>query len=124
MVVGKWVVNGCIKGQVLAEYMDGWIYCLISRQTSKAHQVAPSGCLPGAATRMSVCMHVRAMGVMRQQVKLLATMQADALEPEQWREQLQGAVGVVSCLGGFGSNEFMLKVSTHAKVLWQTALKV
>lgn len=42
-------------------------------------------------------------------------MQADALEPEQWREQLQGAVGVVSCLGGFGSNEFMLKVSTHAK---------
>ena len=37
-------------------------------------------------------------------------VQADALEPEQWREQLQGAVGVVSCLGGFGSNEFMLKV--------------
>lgn len=37
-------------------------------------------------------------------------MQADALEPEQWRDQLQGAVGVVSCLGGFGSNAFMLKV--------------
>ena len=36
-------------------------------------------------------------------------MQADAFEPEQWRDQLQGAVGVVSCLGGFGSNDFMLK---------------
>ena len=44
---------------------------------------------------------------------LVAFMQADALEPEQWRDQLQGAVGVVSCLGGFGSNEFMLKVHTH-----------
>lgn len=42
-------------------------------------------------------------------------MQADALEPEQWREQLQGAVGVVSCLGGFGSNEYMLKVYTCSK---------
>ena len=37
-------------------------------------------------------------------------LQADAFEPEQWRDQLQGAVGVVSCLGGFGSNDFMLKV--------------
>lgn len=38
-------------------------------------------------------------------------LQADAFEPGQWRDQLQGAVGVVSCLGGFGSNDFMLKVS-------------
>lgn len=38
-------------------------------------------------------------------------VQADAFEPEQWRDQLQGAVGVVSCLGAFGSNDFMLKVS-------------
>jgi len=37
-------------------------------------------------------------------------LQADAFEPDQWRDQLQGAVGVVSCLGGFGSNDFMLKV--------------
>ncbi|KAL3163381.1 hypothetical protein ABBQ32_009766 [Trebouxia sp. C0010 RCD-2024] len=41
---------------------------------------------------------------------------ADALDPEQWREQLQGAVGVVSCLGGFGSNEFMLKICGEANV--------
>ncbi|KAL3131927.1 hypothetical protein ABBQ38_007628 [Trebouxia sp. C0009 RCD-2024] len=41
---------------------------------------------------------------------------ADALEPEQWREQLQGAVGVVSCLGAFGSNEFMLKICGEANV--------
>ena len=41
------------------------------------------------------------------------TVQGDAFEPDQWRDQLQGAVGVVSCLGGFGSNEFMLKVKMH-----------
>lgn len=50
----------------------------------------------------------------------LGTMQADAFEPEQWQEQLQGAVGVVSCLGGFGSNEFMLKVSVYTKFMRQT----
>lgn len=52
------------------------------------------------------------------------TMQADAFEPEQWREQLQGAVGVVSCLGGFGSNEFMLKVCIYTLFLLQTWLNV
>ena len=31
----------------------------------------------------------------------------------QWRHYLKGAVGLVSCLGGFGSNEAMLKVRTH-----------
>lgn len=41
---------------------------------------------------------------------------ADAFEPEQWRDQLQGAVGVVSCLGGFGSNDFMLKICGEANV--------
>ena len=50
-----------------------------------------------------------------------AMLQADAFEPEQWRDQLQGAVGVVSCLGGFGSNDFMLKVPqwhiTHSSYL-------
>lgn len=54
---------------------------------------------------------------------MLGTMQADAFEPEQWREQLQGAVGVVSCLGGFGSNEFMLKVCTCTTYMRQTRLK-
>ncbi|DBA98413.1 TPA: hypothetical protein ACH3X3_012425 [Trebouxia sp. C0006] len=43
-------------------------------------------------------------------------VKADAFEPEQWRDQLQGAVGVVSCLGGFGSNDFMLKICGEANV--------
>ena len=50
---------------------------------------------------------------MAQQEDALVSVQADAFEPEQWREQLEGAVGVVSCLGGFGSNEFMLKVGSY-----------
>lgn len=37
-------------------------------------------------------------------------MQADALQPEQWRWALEGALGVVSCVGAFGSNDYMLKV--------------
>ena len=42
-------------------------------------------------------------------------MQADVFQPEVWRSQLQGGVGVVSCLGGFGSNDSMLKVGAkHA----------
>lgn len=36
--------------------------------------------------------------------------QGDALQPEQWRWVLQGALGVVSCVGAFGSNDYMLKV--------------
>lgn len=43
-------------------------------------------------------------------------VKADAFEPDQWRDQLQGAVGVVSCLGGFGSNDFMLKICGEANV--------
>ncbi len=30
-------------------------------------------------------------------------------EPTSWRQHLQGAVGVISTLGGFGSNDFMFK---------------
>ena len=42
-------------------------------------------------------------------------VQADVFQPEVWRSQLQGGVGVVSCLGAFGSNDFMLKVGAkHA----------
>ncbi|KAL0026968.1 hypothetical protein WJX79_003842 [Trebouxia sp. C0005] len=43
-------------------------------------------------------------------------VKADAFEPDEWRDQLQGAVGVVSCLGGFGSNDFMLKICGEANV--------
>lgn len=44
--------------------------------------------------------------------------QGNAFEPEQWRDQLQGAVGVVSCLGGFGSNDFMLKAGAITQVYY------
>lgn len=36
--------------------------------------------------------------------------QADVFDVNQWKSQLEGAIGVVSCLGGFGSNDFMYKV--------------
>ena len=64
-------------------------------------------------TCMTILIHARATPNMMQQENVLAALQADAFDPEQWREQLQGAVGVVSCLGGFGSNDFMLKVCSH-----------
>ncbi|KAK9816943.1 hypothetical protein WJX72_007264 [[Myrmecia] bisecta] len=43
-------------------------------------------------------------------------VQADAFEPATYRDQLQGAVGVVSCLGGFGSNEQMFKICGEANI--------
>lgn len=39
-------------------------------------------------------------------------LQADVFNVNTWKSQLEGAIGVVSCLGGFGSNEFMFKVDT------------
>jgi hypothetical protein len=39
-----------------------------------------------------------------------ALAQADVFEPEAWQGVLDGAVGVVSTLGAFGSNDFMYKV--------------
>ena len=38
-------------------------------------------------------------------------MQGDVFDPASWRSQLQGAVGVISTLGGFGSNDAMFKVA-------------
>lgn len=37
-------------------------------------------------------------------------MQGDVFDPSTWRDQLQGATGVISTLGGFGSNAWMYKV--------------
>ena len=37
-------------------------------------------------------------------------MQADVFNTAQWRPHLQGAVGLVSSIGAFGGNDFMLKV--------------
>ena len=36
--------------------------------------------------------------------------QADVFDKASWREKLASAVGVISCLGAFGSNDFMQKV--------------
>ena len=36
--------------------------------------------------------------------------QADVFDIAGWRDQLEGTIGVISCLGAFGSNEFMYKV--------------
>mmetsp|Transcript_4893 Transcript_4893/g.6640 ORF Transcript_4893/g.6640 Transcript_4893/m.6640 type:complete len:285 (+) Transcript_4893:121-975(+) len=43
-------------------------------------------------------------------------VRGDALEPESWRTHLAGATGVVSCVGAFGSNEFMKRVCGDATV--------
>lgn len=37
-------------------------------------------------------------------------LQADVFDVKQWKSQLEGTIGLVSCLGGFGSNDFMYKV--------------
>lgn len=37
-------------------------------------------------------------------------MQGDVFDPASWKSQLDGAIGVISTLGGFGSNEHMYKV--------------
>eukprot|EP00891_Asterochloris_glomerata_P009911 jgi/Astpho2/9911/Aster-06622 len=49
-------------------------------------------------------------------VREVEWVRADVFQPEVWRSQLQGGVGVVSCLGAFGSNDFMLKINGEANV--------
>ena len=41
---------------------------------------------------------------------------ADAFDVESWKEALEGAVGVVSTLGAFGSNAFMERICGDANV--------
>ncbi len=43
-------------------------------------------------------------------------MQADVFDVASWRDQLQGAVGVISCLGAFGSNDFMQKICGDSNI--------
>lgn len=42
---------------------------------------------------------------------------ADIFEKEEWADQLKDSSGVVSCIGAFGSNEFMEKVNGDANIL-------
>ncbi|CAK0763396.1 hypothetical protein CVIRNUC_003053 [Coccomyxa viridis] len=43
-------------------------------------------------------------------------IQADVFDVGSWRDQLQGAVGVISCLGAFGSNDFMQKICGDSNI--------
>ena len=44
---------------------------------------------------------------------LTCCWQADVFNTSSWKRYLKGAVGLVTCLGGFGSNEAMLKVCSR-----------
>lgn len=41
---------------------------------------------------------------------VILVLQANVFDTGAWRDHLKGAVGVISCLGAFGSNDFMQKV--------------
>ena len=49
--------------------------------------------------------------LIQEQITCRWCVQADVFDVGSWRDQLDGAVGVISCLGAFGSNDFMQKVS-------------
>lgn len=43
-------------------------------------------------------------------------MQGDVFNPATWKDKLDGAVGVISTLGGFGSNDYMYKICGQANM--------
>ncbi|CAI5481697.1 unnamed protein product [Closterium sp. Yama58-4] len=43
-------------------------------------------------------------------------IKGDALNPSSWKQHLQGATGVVSCVGAFGSKEWMRRINGDANV--------
>lgn len=47
----------------------------------------------------------------------------DVFDPSSWRSQLQGATGVISTLGGFGSNEWMYKICGESNMQLMEAAK-
>ena len=101
-----------LTGMLANMQSPGHTFCFTSRQAPSTTTL-PTRCSVNAAVNSCVHDHSQSYkGDTKYGTEdiVLAAVQADAFEPEQWREQLQGAVGVVSCLGGFGSNEFMLKV--------------
>lgn len=46
----------------------------------------------------------------------VAWHQGNVLEPERWRDALDGVSAVISCVGGFGSNEAMYKINGTANI--------
>ncbi|CAI5475021.1 unnamed protein product [Closterium sp. Yama58-4] len=49
-------------------------------------------------------------------IKEVEWIKGDALNPSSWKQHLQGATGVVSCVGAFGSNEWMRRINGDANV--------
>ncbi len=47
---------------------------------------------------------------------VMSCMQADVFDVASWQSLLQGAVGVISCLGAFGSNDFMQKICGDSNI--------
>ena len=41
---------------------------------------------------------------------------ADVFDGAKWEKELEGASGVVSCVGAFGSNEFMERICGDANI--------
>ncbi|XP_044472022.1 uncharacterized protein At1g32220, chloroplastic-like [Mangifera indica] len=42
--------------------------------------------------------------------------QGNLLSPDSWKEVLNGATAVISCVGGFGSNSYMYKINGTANI--------
>ncbi|CAL8467766.1 g7304 [Coccomyxa elongata] len=49
-------------------------------------------------------------------IKGVEWVKADVFDVGSWRDQLNGAVGVISCLGAFGSNDFMQKICGDSNI--------
>jgi uncharacterized protein YbjT (DUF2867 family) len=47
----------------------------------------------------------------------------DVFDPASWKSQLDGAIGVISTLGGFGSNEHMYKICGQSNIQIMEAAK-
>eukprot|EP00244_Chara_vulgaris_P005917 TRINITY_DN2270_c0_g1_i2.p1 TRINITY_DN2270_c0_g1~~TRINITY_DN2270_c0_g1_i2.p1 ORF type:complete len:477 (-),score=71.69 TRINITY_DN2270_c0_g1_i2:527-1957(-) len=49
-------------------------------------------------------------------VREVEWVRGDVFDPDVWRMQLRDASGVVSCIGGFGTNDEMRRINGHANV--------
>jgi hypothetical protein len=49
-------------------------------------------------------------------IRCVSTGTADIFDSSSYKGELQGAAGVVSCVGAFGSNEFMEKINGDANI--------
>lgn len=67
----------------------------------------------GASTYVSAaCLKLSASELIR----CVSAGTADIFDSSSYKGELQGAAGVVSCVGAFGSNEFMEKINGDANI--------